>query len=306
YGNIEFPKEINTNIRYDAEGIGLYRTEFLYLGSPKPPTEEEHFEAYSTVVRELKDKPIIIRTLDLGADKFPYLDERKEGNPFLGCRSIRYCFENPQLFKTQLRAILRASVLGNVKILFPLISSLQELRRAKQMVWETMEELEKENIPFDKNIGMGVMIEVPSSIMIADMLAKECDFFSVGTNDLIQYSLAVDRNNERVAYLYCPVHPAILRLLKIAIKAATENNIPIGICGEMGSEIEYTILLIGLGITQFSVAPATIIPEIKKIVRSITFEKAKEVAEAVSNFDDPEKTVNYLKNLVNEILPEMA
>ena len=306
YGNIEFPKEINTNIRYDAEGIGLYRTEFLYLGSPKPPTEEEHFEAYSTVVRELKDKPIIIRTLDLGADKFPYLDERKEGNPFLGCRSIRYCFENPQLFKTQLRALLRASALGNVKILFPLISSLQELRRAKQMVWETMEELEKENIPFDKNIGMGVMIEVPSSIMIADMLAKECDFFSVGTNDLIQYSLAVDRNNERVAYLYCPVHPAILRLLKIAIKAATENNIPIGICGEMGSEIEYTILLIGLGITQFSVAPATIIPEIKKIVRSITFEKAKEVAETVSNFDDPEKTVNYLKNLVNEILPEMA
>ncbi|MCF6157877.1 MAG: phosphoenolpyruvate--protein phosphotransferase [wastewater metagenome] len=304
YGNIEFPKETNINIRYGAEGIGLYRTEFLYLGSPTPPTEEEHLEAYTAVVRELDNKPIIIRTLDLGADKFEYLDDRKEGNPFLGCRSIRYCFENPSIFKIQLRALLRASVMGNVKILFPLISSLQELRRAKQMVWETMEELDKERIPFNKNIDMGIMLEVPSSIMIADMLAKECDFFSIGTNDLIQYSLAVDRNNERVAYLYCPVHPAILRFLRIAIKAAEEHNIPIGICGEMGSEIEYAVPLIGMGLTQFSVAPATIIPEIKKIVRSITFEKAKEVAETVCLFDDPEKTVNYLRNIAIEILPE--
>ncbi|MEK7789235.1 MAG: putative PEP-binding protein, partial [Planctomycetota bacterium] len=206
--------------------------------------------------------------------------------------------------KIQLRAILRASALGNVKILFPLISSLQELRRAKQMVWETMEELDKEKIPFSKNINMGVMIEVPSAVMIADMLAKECDFFSIGTNDLIQYSLAVDRNNERVAYLYCPVHPAILRLLKIAIKAAAENNIPVGICGEMGSEFEYAVLLIGLGLTEFSVSPATIIPEIKKIVRSVTYEKAKEVADTVCQFDDPEKTINYLRNIAIEILPE--
>lgn len=304
YGNIEFPKETHINIKYGAEGIGLYRTEFLYLGSPTPPTEEEHLEAYTTVVRELKDKPIIIRTLDLGADKFAHSDDRKEGNPFLGCRSIRYCFENPSIFKIQLRAILRASVLGNVKILFPLISSLQELRRAKHTVCEVMKELDKEKIPFNKNIEMGIMIEVPSSVMIADILAKECDFFSIGTNDLIQYSLAVDRNNERVAYLYCPVHPAILRFLKLAIKAAEENNIPIGICGEMGSEVEYAIPLIGLGITEFSVAPATIIPEIKKIIRSVTFEKAKEVAETACRFDDPEKTINYLRNIAIEILPE--
>ncbi len=304
YGNIEFPKDISVNVKYGAEGIGLYRTEFLYLGSPRQPTEEEHLEAYTTVVRELKDKPVIIRTLDLGADKFTYGDDRKEGNPFLGCRSIRYCFENPSIFKIQLRAILRASALGNVKILFPLISSLQELRRAKQMVWETMEELDKEKIPFSRNINMGVMIEVPSSVMIADMLAKECDFFSIGTNDLIQYSLAVDRNNERVAYLYCPVHPAILRLLKIAIKAAADNNIPVGICGEMGSEVEYAVPLIGLGLTEFSVSPATIIPEIKKIVRSVTYEKAKEVADTVCQFDDPEKTINYLRNIAIEILPE--
>lgn len=305
FGNIEFPKEININVRYGAEGIGLYRTEFLYLGAPKPPTEEEHLEAYTTVVRELKDRPVIIRTLDLGADKFDYLDDRKEGNPFLGCRSIRYCFENPSIFKIQLRAILRASALGNVKILFPLISSLQELQRAKQMVWETMEELDKERVVFNKNIDMGVMLEVPSAVIIADILAKECDFFSIGTNDLIQYSLAVDRNNERVAYLYCPVHPAILRLLKVAIKAAADNNIPIGICGQMGSEIEYTAPLIGMGLTEFSVAPATIIPEIKKIVRSITFQKAKEIAETACQFEDPEKTIRYLRNIAIDILPEV-
>lgn len=305
FGNIEFPKEININVKYGAEGIGLYRTEFLYLGAPRPPTEDEHLEAYTTVVRELKDKPVIIRTLDLGADKFDYLDDRKEGNPFLGCRSIRYCFENPSIFKIQLRAILRASALGNVKILFPLVSSLQELRRAKQMVFETMEELDKENIPFNKNINIGVMLEVPSAVMIADTLAKECDFFSIGTNDLIQYSLAVDRNNERVAYLYCPVHPAILRLLKFAIKAAEENNIPVGICGQMGSEIEYTALLMGLGLTEFSVAPAMIIPEIKKIIRSITFERAKEIAETACQFDDPDKTINYLRNIAIDILPEV-
>jgi phosphotransferase system enzyme I (PtsI) len=304
YGNIEFPKEVTINKKQGAEGIGLYRTEFLYLGSPKPPTEEEHLEAYSAVVRELKSSPVVIRTLDLGADKFIATEDRKEGNPFLGCRSIRYCFENPSIFKTQLRAILRASVLGNIKILFPLISSLQELRRAKQMLLETMEELDKEKIPFNKNIKTGVMLEVPSSILIADTLAKECDFFSIGTNDLIQYSLAVDRNNERVAYLYCPVHPAILRLLKLAISAAKENNISIGICGEMGSEVEYTVPLIGLGLTEFSVAPPMIIPEIKKIVRSITYEKAKEVAETVCTFVDPEKTINYLRNIAIEILPE--
>jgi len=305
YGNIEFPREIGVNMKLGAEGIGLYRTEFLYLGSPRPPTEEEHLEAYTTVVRESKDKPVIIRTLDLGADKFDYSDERKEGNPFLGCRSIRFCFENPTIFKIQLRAILRASVFGNAKILLPLISSVQELRLAKKMIEEVMEELDTERIPFNKDIDIGVMIEVPSSVMIADMLAKECDFFSIGTNDLIQYSLAVDRNNERVAYLYCPVHPAILRLLKLAIKAAKENNIPIGICGEMGSEIVYTIPLIGLGITHFSVAPATIIPEIKKIVRSITFEQAKEVAEIIFSFDEPERTINYLTNIAREILPEV-
>lgn len=305
FGNIEFPKEININVRYGAEGIGLYRTEFLYLGAPRPPTEEEHLEAYTTVVREFKDKPIIIRTLDLGADKFDYLDDRKEGNPFLGCRSIRYCFENPSLFKIQLRAILRASALGNVKILFPLISSLQELRRAKQMVWEAMEELDKENIPFNKKIAMGIMLEVPSAVIISDILAKECDFFSIGTNDLIQYSLAVDRNNERVAYLYCPVHPAILRLLKLAIKSAQDNNIPVGICGQMGSEIEYTAPLVGMGLTEFSVAPATIIPEVKKIVRSITFEKAQEIAETACQFEDPEKTISYLRSIAMEILPEV-
>jgi len=305
FGNIEFPREININIKYGAEGIGLYRTEFLYLNSPTPPTEEQHLEAYTTVVRELNGKPVVIRTLDLGADKLPYLEHRKEKNPFLGCRSIRYCFENPAMFKIQLRAILKASALGEVKIMFPLISSLQELRLAKQMVYDTMEELDNEQIVFDKNIKMGAMLEVPSSVMISDMLAKESDFFSIGTNDLIQYALAVDRDNERVAYLYSPVHPSIIRFISLAIKAAEDNNIPIALCGEMGGELEYTIPLIGLGLKDFSVAPPTIIPEMKKIIRSVTYKETRQVAETILNLDNPEQTKNYLRDFVSKILPEV-
>ena len=250
-------------------------------------------------------KPIIIRTLDLGGDKFFPANNNKELNPFLGCRSIRYCLENPKIFKSQLRAILRASAAGNVKILFPMISSLQELRQAKDFVKEVMEEMNQEGIDFDEKIEIGIMIEVPSAAMVADDLAKEVDFFSIGTNDLIQYTLAVDRSNDKVAHLYSPAHPAILRLLKMIIKAAEENNIKIGICGEMGGEIEYTILLLGLGLREFSVAPAMIIPEVKKIIRSVTYERAKEVAETVCSYNDPAETTEYLRNIAREIIPEL-
>jgi phosphotransferase system enzyme I (PtsI) len=304
-GNIEFPRDIGPSLNQGATGIGLYRTEFLFLGSNETPTEEEHFKAYSQSVQELGDKPLIIRTVDLGGDKFFPANSNTELNPFLGCRSIRYCLEHPDIFKSQLRAILRASALGNAKIMFPLISSLQELRKAKDIVKEVMEELNQKGIDFDKEIEIGIMIEVPSAAMVADDLAKEVDFFSIGTNDLIQYTMAVDRGNEKVAHLYSPAHPAILKLLKMTINAAEENNIKIGICGEMGGEIEYTILLLGLGLREFSVAPAMIIPEVKKIIRSVTYERAKEAAETVCSYNDPAKTIEYLRNIVREIIPEL-
>ncbi len=305
-GNIEFPRDIGPSLNQGATGIGLYRTEFLYLGSNNTPTEDEHFNAYSQSIEKLgKDKPIIIRTVDLGGDKFFQSNNEVELNPFLGCRSIRYCLENPDIFKSQLKAILRASALGNVKILFPLISSLQELRKAKDIVKEVMEEMNQNGIDFDENIEIGIMIEVPSAVMIADELAKEADFFSIGTNDLIQYTLAVDRSNEKVAQLYSPAHPAILKLLKMTIHAAEANNIKIGICGEMGGEIEFTILLLGLGLKEFSVAPAMIIPEVKKIIRSVSYEKAKEVAETVCSYNDPAETIEYLRNIAREIMPEL-
>ena len=305
-GNIEFPRDISPNLNQGAAGIGLYRTEFLFLGSNESPTEEEHFKAYSQAVQELGDKPLIIRTVDLGGDKFFPANSNTELNPFLGCRSIRYCLEHPNIFKSQLRAILRASALGKAKIMFPLISSLQELRKAKDIVKEVMEELNQKGIDFDEKIETGIMIEVPSAAMVADDLAKEADFFSIGTNDLIQYTMAVDRGNEKVAHLYSPAHPAILKLLKMTINAAEENDIKIGICGEMGGEIEYTILLLGLGLREFSVAPAMIIPEVKKIIRSVTYERAKEAAETVCSYDDPAKTIEYLRNIVREIIPELV
>ena len=305
-GNIEFPRDISPNLNQGAAGIGLYRTEFLFLGSNESPTEEEHFKAYSQSVQELGDKPLIIRTVDLGGDKFFPANSNTELNPFLGCRSIRYCLEHPDIFKSQLRAILRASAFGNAKIMFPLISSLQELRKAKDIVNEVKEELNQKGIDFDEKIEIGIMIEVPSAAMVADDLAKEVDFFSIGTNDLIQYTMAVDRGNEKVAHLYSPAHPAILKLLKMIINAAEENNIKIGICGEMGGEVEYTILLLGLGLREFSVAPAMIIPEVKKIIRSVTYERAKEAAETVCSYNDPAKTIEYLRNIVREIIPELV
>jgi len=304
-GNIEFPRDIGPSLNQGATGIGLYRTEFLFLGSNETPTEEEHFKAYSQSVQELGDKPLIIRTVDLGGDKFFPANSNTELNPFLGCRSIRYCLEHPNVFKSQLRAILRASAFGNVKIMFPLISSLQELRKAKDVVKEVMEELNQKGIDFDEKIEIGIMIEVPSAAVVADDLAKEADFFSIGTNDLIQYTMAVDRGNEKVAHLYSPAHPAILKLLKMTITAAEENNIKVGICGEMGGEVEYTILLLGLGLREFSVAPAMIIPEVKKIIRSVTYERAKEAAETVCSYNDPAKTIEYLRNIVREIIPEL-
>lgn len=245
----------------------------------------------------------MIRTLDLGADKFPAeMGGAEERNPFLGCRSIRFCFHNLGLFKTQLRAMLRASAYGNVKILFPMIASLEDLQMAKSVVGEAMGELERESVAFNRSVQVGTMIEVPSAALTADLLAKETDFFSVGTNDLIQYTLAVDRGNQRVAPLYTPAHPGVLRLLKGVFRVGMENNLGVNVCGEMSADPSFTILLLGLGLEQFSVPPAAI-PEVKKIIRSVSMAQAREVAAKVEELGGSGAISSYLSDVTKKIFP---
>jgi len=304
-GNIETPDEVAACVASGAEGIGLYRTEFLFLGAKQAPTERDHFDAYLRVVHELGGAPVIFRTLDLGADKAVVGNgASREANPFLGCRSIRYCLKHRDVFKTQLRAILRVSAFGNVKIMFPLISTLDELNSAKALLQEVMEELDRDEVPFDHDIDVGIMIEVPSAAIIADILAPEVDFFSIGTNDLVQYCLAVDRDNESVAHLYSPAHPAILRLLRMTIAAAEKRRIPVSMCGEMAGDLLYMPLLVGLGLREFSVSPPSIIPEMKKCIRSISFEDAREIAEKACSFADPADTMSFLEERTRTLIPE--
>ncbi len=301
--NIEFPDEVDTALAYGAEGVGLYRTEFLYLAKMRPPTEEEHFQAYLKAVSLLGGRPIVIRTLDLGADKFPAdMGGTSERNPFLGCRSIRFCFQNLDLFKTQIRAILRVSSFGNVKMLFPMITSLGDLRTAKIIVSEVMTDLERAGIPFDRNIDLGIMIEVPSAALTADILAAETDFFSVGTNDLTQYTLAVDRGNQSVAEFYTPAHPGILRLLRNVFDVGARCNIEVNVCGEMSADPSFTILLVGMGLKQFSVSPAAI-PEVKKVIRSVSMKEANEVARKVAELSESAEISAYLTEITEKISP---
>lgn len=277
--NIELPDEIPTVLSHGAEGIGLYRTEYFYMNRIGLPSEEEHYQAYKDVVERIKPNTLTIRSLDLGGDKFlSQLDVPKEMNPFLGWRAIRLSLARPEMFKTQLRAILRASVHGKLRLMYPMISGIEELDAANKCLDEAKQELKAKRIPFGKNIEVGVMIEVPSAALIADLLAAKVDFFSIGTNDLIQYALAVDRVNEKIAYLYEPLHPAVIRLIKNIIDSGHSKGIWIGMCGEMASELRYVPLLLGLGLDEFSVsAPALL--KIKKIIRSVSYEDAKQVAE---------------------------
>ncbi len=300
-GNIEFPSESQIVLNKGGAGIGLYRTEFLYLEANEDPTEEDHYRAYVDVLEAFGKLPVTIRTIDLGADKFTQqrsgLPER---NPFLGLRSIRYCLQNLPIFKTQIRAILRASVKGQVKIMFPLITNLLEVRQAKWVVADVMEDLEEQGIEFDTEIPIGIMIETPAAALTVDHLADEVDFFSIGTNDLIQYTLAVDRVNEKVASLYSPLHPAILMLLDKIAKAANRARIGVSICGEMASESELIPLLIGLGFDTLSVAPP-MIPEAKKIVRSVNTEYCRQIARRALTFDTDTQTVSYLREELRKI-----
>jgi len=303
-GNIEFPDEAEMVLQKGGEGIGLYRTEFLYLNRPSEPTEQEHYQAYAETVRVFQRRPVIMRTVDLGADKYT---QRKrfapEPNPFLGLRSIRFCLQNLMMFKTQLRAILRASLLGKVKIMFPLITNHQEMMQAKMILHDVMEDLDEESIEYNKDIEMGIMIETPSAALIASTLARDADFFSIGTNDLIQYTLAVDRGNELVSTLYSAADPAVLRLIRTVVQDAYKAQIDAAICGEMASEPEYIILLLGMGIRTISLTPP-MIPEIKQIIRSVKIEDCNNVARKVLSMNSERQISSYLRNAARKILPE--
>ena len=264
--NIGTPADIESVIKNSAEGVGLFRSEFLYMDNENMPTEEEQFEAYKKVAKAMGDKPVIIRTLDVGGDKeIKYLHLEKEANPFLGYRAIRLCLDNIAIFKIQLRAILRASAFGNLSIMFPMISSIEELREAKKILEECKKELDGENINYNKNIKTGIMIEIPSAALISVGLATECDFFSIGTNDLIQYTVAVERGNEKISKLYTKYHPAVIKLVKLAIDGAHSANIFCGMCGEAASDELYVPLLVGLGLDEFSMNPNSILKTRKRI-----------------------------------------
>lgn len=285
--NIELPDEVDAVLAHGAEGIGLYRTEFLYLNQTTLPTEEEQLEIYRMVARRVAPDPLIIRTLDLGGDKISDgMETGDELNPFLGWRAIRFCLENLDIFKAQLRAILRASVGANVKMMFPMISGLDEVRRGLQIVEECRSELRREGHPFDDQLEIGVMIEVPTAAIMADRLAQEVDFFSIGTNDLIQYAVAIDRTNERVAHLYEPSHPSVVRLLKMVADAAHAHDIWVGVCGEMAGEVLFTPLLLGLGMDELS-AGATLVPRVKNAVQRLSLTECQELVAEVLELDTP-------------------
>lgn len=305
WANIEVPQEVSLAVENGAEGVGLYRTEFLYLQSGKVPSEKEHLNAYLQALQELKGRPLVIRLLDMGADKYHHRSAPlQEKNPFLGCRSIRYLFEELDILKVQLRAILRASAHGDVRILLPMISSVEELEQAKTILEDIQEELHKQHLAFDENIKVGIMIEVPSAVLIADVLAQKVDFFSIGTNDLIQYTLAVDRVNEKVAFLYQPAHLSILRMLQHVVEVGKKNAIPVSICGEMSREMRYVLPLLGLGLTNISMTPV-VIPEVKKIIRSTTLKEAKEVFEKILSFQTSEETEKFLETKIQQMVPDI-
>jgi phosphoenolpyruvate-protein phosphotransferase (PTS system enzyme I) len=303
-GNIEFPEEAEAVLEKGGDGIGLYRTEFLYLTRQTEPTEQEHYDAYIKTIQVFRDRPVVIRTFDLGADK--YSQQKRfvpERNPFLGLRSIRYCLQNLPMFRTQLRAILRASASGKVKVMFPLITNLQELRQAKLIMRDVMEDLDDDGIPYDKDLQIGIMVETPAAALTAASLARESDFFSIGTNDLTQYTLAVDRGNELVATLYSAVEPAVLRLIRTIVQDAYKARIEVSVCGEMASEPEYVMILLGLGVRTLSVT-SPMIPEIKQIIRSVTLEECHHLARKVIAMNSERQISSFLRSKAKEILPE--
>ena len=299
--NIGTPKDVKGALENGAEGVGLYRTEFLYMDRENLPTEEEQFAAYKEVAESMAPRPIIIRTLDIGGDKkLPYLEMPDELNPFLGWRAIRMCLDRPHILKTQLRAILRASHYGNLKIMYPMVSRAEEIRKANAILEEARQELRAEGIPFDENLEVGIMVEIPSAAVIADILAKEVDFFSIGTNDLIQYTLAVDRMNEHISILYEPLHPAVLRLIKNVIDASHKAGKWTGMCGEMAGDVTAAPILLGMGLDEFSMS-ASSIPQVKKIIRSLSYDEAKQIAEKALSLERPEEIREMVEGVIQKL-----
>jgi phosphoenolpyruvate-protein phosphotransferase (PTS system enzyme I) len=303
--NVEQPRDAEEVLANGGEGVGLFRTEYLFINRDTMPTEDEQYEAYKQVASALKSQPVVIRTLDLGGDKFhSHLQAPTELNPFLGWRAIRYCLQEPTVFRSQLRAILRASVEGNIKMMYPMISGVDELNQANALLDHYKAELRAEKIPFDENMEVGAMIEVPSAVLVADALARRLKFFSLGTNDLIQYTLAVDRMNEKVAHLYEPTHPAIVRLIKNTVEAAHRNNIWVGVCGEMAGDPVLTPLLLGLGVDELSAAPA-LVPPVKFLIRRLKMNEARDLAEFALNCESASDILTRCQALARDIAPSL-
>ena len=306
-GNIEFPTEAGPCKEKGAAGIGLYRTEFLYLESNREPTEEDHYQAYCQVLKAFPDQPVVIRTLDLGSDKMPGALRAKypeSVNPALSVRSIRLSLQHLQLFKTQLRAALRAAVFGDLRIMFPLISTLLEFRQAKMVLSDVVEDLEEQGIPFRRDVSIGMMVEVPSAAIMAEEFAREVSFFSLGTNDLIQYTLAVDRADQAVANLYRSGDPSILRMIRNVVNAAKKHDIPVSVCGQMSSDAMFLPLLIGMGIRQFSVTPHAI-PELKEVIRKLTIPKAEQIAARAETLEVARDVESYLGGELRRLCPDL-
>ena len=302
--NIEFPWETQSKLHKGSDGIGLYRTEFLYLRTEGAPTEEEQFEAYKEAVLGTGSQPVTIRTFDLGADKYTQQREyEQERNPMLGLRSIRYSLQNLDMFKTQLRAILRVSVFGDVRVMFPLIISLMEYRQAKMALHDAMEDLEEDGLDFNRNIKVGMMLETPAAALQVREFCREVDFISIGTNDLIQYLLAVDRSNERVSQYYNASSPALLRALRDVVRTCTRSGIEASLCGEMAGQPLYTLFLVGIGLRQLSMAPANI-SEVKKLVRLMSVRQAQRVASRALRLESARQVTNYLRNETRKLIPE--
>jgi phosphotransferase system enzyme I (PtsI) len=307
-GNIEFPEEVRQCIKRGADGVGLYRTEFLFLSGNREPSESDHYEAYCRVVEACGDLPVVIRTLDIGADKVPQLmaDQFAESaNPMLGLRSIRLSLRNTQMFKRQLRAILRASVHGNVRIMFPLVATLLEFRQAKMILMDVMEDLEDEGIPFQRNVPIGMMVEVPSAVILAEEFAREVDFFSIGTNDLIQYTLACDRSDPTVAHLYRSGDPSILRLIQMVLRAAEKHGKPVTVCGQMSSDPRFIPLLLGMGLRSLSATPQAI-PRLKEVVRNLSITEAERISQHACSLDLARDVEHYLQGELSRLCPDLV